>query len=301
MPSSSIDESHQAKDAPRSAALAGATQRAYRADWAHFAAWCSAHGHTPIPAAMRTLTAYLADLAPDHTASTIRRRLAAIGTMHRFNALPWDPRHPALRAALRDAALRARAPSGKAAPLTRALLHRLLATCDETARGRRDRAVLLFGFAGALRRSEIVALRVEDVVEQPGGLVLQIRGRGEGASAAAAVALPRSEEDALCPVRAWRAWQALARRTAGALFRPISRSGRIGGGSLHPDAVRRILNHRVALAGFDAEEARRLSAHALRAGFVAEAQERGLGKAEIMRHTRYKDRRSLRAAGLGAA
>ena len=86
-------------------ATAPATLRAYKADWQHFADWCAAPGFVPVPAEPAVVGAYLASLAESHAPSTIRRRLAAIGKMHRFNDLPWNPgapRHPG--AAARPAA-----------------------------------------------------------------------------------------------------------------------------------------------------------------------------------------------------
>jgi hypothetical protein len=74
-------------------AAASATLRAYKADWRHFADWCAAQGFVPVPAAPAIVGAYLADLAESYAPSTIRRRLAALGKMHRFNDLPWNPAH----------------------------------------------------------------------------------------------------------------------------------------------------------------------------------------------------------------
>ena len=74
-------------------ATAPATLRAYKADWTHFAQWCDAHGFVPVPAAPATVGAYLASLAGSHAPTTIRRRLSALGKMHRFNDLAWNPAH----------------------------------------------------------------------------------------------------------------------------------------------------------------------------------------------------------------
>ncbi|HEX3573450.1 MAG TPA: site-specific integrase, partial [Rhodopila sp.] len=74
-------------------ATAPATLRAYKADWTHFSQWCAAHGFIPVPAAPATVGAYLASLAESHAPTTIRRRLSALGKMHRFNDLPWNPAH----------------------------------------------------------------------------------------------------------------------------------------------------------------------------------------------------------------
>ena len=159
-------------------ATAAATLRAYKADWAHFSAWCAAHGFLAAPAAPATVGAYLASLADSHAPTTIRRRLAALGKMHRFNDLPWNPGHHAIQGPLRGVLRTNGRPVQKAAALTLPMLRQIVGTCDPSARGRRDRALLLFGFTGALRRSELVSLRVEDVAVVAGGLRLRIvRGK----------------------------------------------------------------------------------------------------------------------------
>ena len=276
-------------------ATAPSTLRAYKADWAHFAQWCAAHGFAPVPAAPEIVGAYLASLALTHAPTTIRRRLAAIGKLHRFNDLPWNPAHGAIQGPLLGVLRTHGRPVQKAAALTLPQLRQLLATCDASARGRRDRALLLFGFAGALRRSELVALRVEDVAVVPGGLRLRLnRGKTDPTGQGAEIGLPRGRAAETCPVRAFEAWQAVARRKAGPLFRRISTGDAIGATARHPDAVRRILAHRVALAGLTVDGVARLSAHALRVGFITAAYDKGVRDEDIMRHTRHRDLRTMR-------
>jgi integrase len=280
-------------------ASAPATLRAYKADWTHFSEWCAAKGFVPVPAAPEVVGAYLASLADTHAPATIRRRLSALGKMHRYNDLPWNPAHGAIQGPLRGLLRRHGRPAQKAAALSLAMLRQLLATCDRTARGRRDRALLLFGFAGALRRSELVALRVEDVKVDTDGLRLRIlRGKTDQEGQGAEIGLPRGKYVETCPLRAFEEWQAVAQRNAGPLFRKISTRGRVGGAALHPDAVRRILTNRLRLAGLRPEGGGqgfdRLSAHALRVGFITEAYAKGVRDEDIMAHTRHRDLRTMR-------
>jgi integrase len=103
----------------------------------------------------------------------------------------------------------------KAAALTLAMLRQILATCDDSVRGRRDRALLLFGFVGALRGSELVALRVEDVALVAGGLRLRIlRSKTDQQGQGAEIGPLRGRHLESCPVCAFDAWQAVARRKA---------------------------------------------------------------------------------------
>ena len=127
------------------------------------------------------------------------------------------------------------------------------------------------------------------------GLRLRIlRGKTDQEGQGAEIGLPRGRHTETCPLRAFEDWQAVAQRKAGPLFRKISVGGRVGGTALHPDAIRRILAHRLGMAGMTADGFDRLSAHALRVGFITEAYARGVRDEDIMRHTRHRDLRTMR-------
>jgi integrase len=276
-------------------ATAPATLRAYKADWQHFSRWCARTGFVPVPAEPATVGAYLTSLAETHAPTTIRRRLAALGKLHRFNDLPWNPAHRDIQGPLQGLLRRYGRPVQKAATLTLTMLRRLLATCDRSARGRRDRALLLLGFAGALRRSELVALQVQDVTVAAGGLRIRIaRSKTDPGGEGAEIGLPRGKHADTCPVQAFLDWQAVAKRKAGPLFRRISSGGKIAGAALHPDAVRQILVRRAGMAGLALDGSERLSAHALRVGFITAAYGAGVRDEDIMRHTRHRDLRTMR-------
>jgi integrase len=121
-----------------------------------------------------------------------------------------------------------------------------------------------------------------------------VRGKTDQAGQGAEIGLPRGRHAETCPVLAFEAWQAVARRRAGPLFRRISTGGGIGDTALHPDAVRRILAHRIQMAGLAVEGFERLSAHALRVGFITAAYDKGVRDEDIMRHTRHRDLRTMR-------
>lgn len=300
--------------------MSPATQRAYRADWAHYATWCAGTGHEPIPAAPATVAAYLASMARSHAPSTIRRRLAALGRMHRFNALPWHPGDPAIHAAL-EGVRRPGRPVRRAAAIGTGAMRRLVSACEDGPAGRRDRAMLLLAFAGALRRSELVALHADDVTATAEGLRLRLRagpdldagnrdpgnrdpgGRdtkeqgAEERGAEAEVMVARGSDAATCPVRALEAWRAVLVHRSGPLFRRVTAGGRVGRDALWPDAVRRIVLRRAAQAGLAAAGLARLTAHGLRAGAIAEAFEAGACDEDVMRRSRHRDRKTLRGYG----
>ena len=287
-----VQAAFQKADSYARSADAPATLRAYRADWEGFAAWCGTHGFLPVPAEPRVVGAYLASLAETHAPASLRRKLSAIGKMHRFNSLPWNPAHRDIQQPLRGILRQHGRPTRQAAALTMDILRQLVATCDLSARGRRDRLMLLLGFAGALRRSELVGLNVNDVARTADGLTVTVRrsktdADGEGAR----VGIPRGRHPQTCPVLAFDAWQAVALRNSGPLFRRISVAGRIASEALKPYAVQRILLHRMSLAGI---EMKALSPHAMRVGFITEAYNRGVRDEDIMKHTRHKDLRTMR-------
>ena len=276
-------------------ALAPATLRAYRADWQHFCAWCRDAGWTALPAAPETVAAYLAALATTHTSSALVRRLAALSRAHRLAGQDWPRAHPAIRNTLRGIQRTYGRPQRQAAALATEELVRLVASWDATPAGRRDRALLLLGYAGALRRSELVAVQREHITLTAEGLRLLIpRAKGDQTGKGASIGIPRGGRPDTCPVRALEVWLEVSGCRYGPVFRGIDMRGRIASGALHPDAVRRILARRAAIAGLKPPAGERLSPHGLRAGFITQAYINGARDEQIMDHTRQKDLRTMR-------
>ncbi len=210
--------------------------------------------------------------------STVRHRLAVLSEAHETQALPNPCRDRAVRALMKRSraayARRGDLPQGKDA-LTREPLEQLLATCDDTLIGLRDRAMLLFAWAsGGRRRSEVAAATMEQLRRTPEGYVYVLahsKTNQEG----------RARPDIYKPVagraaRALDAWLAAAGITQGPLFRRVRRGGIVGeaGGR----SLRRMVQARARQAGLDGDYA----AHSLRAGFITEAGRQGLPLAEVM-------------------
>jgi integrase len=277
------------------AALAPATLRAYRADWNHFLSWCREAGWAALPASPHTVAAYLAALAPTHTASVLERRLATLSRAHRLAGIDWPRAHPAIRNTLRGIQREHAKPKQQASALATDELIRLIETCETTLTGRRDRALLLIGYAGALRRSELVAITREDVVFTQDGLRLTIpRAKGDQTGKGARLGIPRGQRPDTCPVRALELWLEVSGCRFGPVFRAIDRLGVIATQALHADSVRLILARRASLAGLTAPEGEHLSPHGLRAGFITQAYIAGARDEQIMEHTRQKDLRTMR-------
>jgi len=263
------------------------TLRAYRADWADFAAWCARYALSALPAAPETVALYLAALADaGRSASTLQRRLSAISQAHQVAGLETPTRAALVR--LTWAGIRrtiGTAQTGKA-PLVTADLRRLVATLPATLPGARDRALLLVGFAGAFRRAELVGLDVADVVATRDGLVATIRRaktdqEGQGRT----LGLPYGSHPATCPVRALADWRAAGAIAAGPLFRRIDRHGNVGAARLSDRAVALIVQRAAAAAGLDPA---RYAGHSLRSGLATAAAQAGVGERAIMAQTGHR-------------
>lgn len=276
-------------------AYAPATIAAYEADCAHFEQWCRAEGRVALPADLDTITRYIAAHGELLGRATLARRLVGIGFAHRAASHAWVGGHPLVKATLRGVLRRHGKPARQAAALMTDEVRALVATCDGSASGLRDRALLLVGYAGGLRRSELVAIERHDIEDVPGGVRIRIqRSKTDPTGEGAFIGLALGEHRETCPIRALRAWIAASEADAGAVFRKISRSGRIAFDGLTPGAVRRILLRRAALAGLRVAASERLSPHGLRAGFITQAHLNGAGEEAIMAQARHRDWRSTR-------
>ena len=288
-------EALKAAEAYARVALAPETRRAYAADWAHFAEWCRAAGCAPLPAEPAAVAAYLAALAPLYSRSALERRLAAIGHAHRLRELEWSAGHPAIRATLRGIYRTHHRRTRQAAALTSAELRRLVAACGGDLTGTRDRALLLLGFAGALRRSELVAVDREHIRLAETGLRLLLpSSKTDAEGKGGELGIARGKRRETCPVRALEEWLDASDCRYGPVFRKVDRWGNIEHRRLGGDAVRDILLRRAAAARITVEGGERLSPHGLRAGFVTEAYMAGARDEQVMDHTRHRDLKTMR-------
>jgi site-specific recombinase XerD len=277
-----------------------ATRRAYRSDWQDFAAWCSGHGVAELPAAPAALASYIAQLADrGKKVSTIRRRIAAIAYAHRLKGFPVPTDAEPVKAVLSGIRRRIGVAVTRKAPATARALQKMTgarrqkeaAACD--LRTLRDRALLLLGFAAALRRSELVALDVADLEFLDRGLIVHIRkSKTDQDGAGAEIAVPNGTK--LKPVAAVREWLAAAAIADGPVFRPIGKGKR---GSVKPTrltdkSVAEIVKRYAAAAGFDAAT---FSGHSMRAGFITSALENGADFFKVMDVSRHRDVDVMRA------
>jgi integrase len=257
------------------------TKRAYAAAWADFTAWCAEVGRVSLPASPETVGTFLAARAGTHKAASLDMRLVAIGQAHRLKGHPLDARHPAIRETMKGIRrTHGTAPAKKAAAVVDVLRDAISELAKVPGpRALRDRALLLVGFAGALRRSELVALDVADLRFVAEGLVLTLRRRktdqdGRGTE----IAIPFGQSERTCPVLALRAWLAAAAITSGPVFVSVNRHGGVGAARLSPVDVARAVKAAVGAAGYDPEE---YAGHSLRSGFITSAARAGVAERHI--------------------
>jgi len=249
---------------------ATATRSSYATAWADFAAWCASRGLAALPAVPAAVALYLTDRAGDLAVSTLNRRLVAIGHAHHAAGHPDPADAPAVRAVWRGIRRTVGvAAEGKAPLLVGQLRAALSGLDDDRLLVRRDRALLLIGFAGALRRSELVALDAGDVERTDDGLIVTVRrSKTDQEARGRKLGIPHGAHPDTNPVRAFTAWCDAAGISDGPLFRPVTRHGHLQPGRLTVRGIALAVKRAAARAGLDPA---RYSGHSLRAGFVTSA------------------------------
>lgn len=315
-----------ARDYARAAASEN-TLKAYAKDWAHFTRWCRMKGAEPLPPSLEMIGLYLADLASPTGASpalsvpSIERRLSGMAWNYSQRGFALDRKNRHISSVLAGIKRKhARPPVQKEAILAEDILA-MVATLPFDLRGLRDRAILLIGFAGGLRRSEIVSLDYgkDDTADSGGwvdileaGAILTLRGKTGWRE----VEIARGSSDQTCPVHALSQWLHFAKINFGPVFVGISRDGvRPSETRLNDKHVARLIKSCARDAGLrpdlpEAERLRLFSGHSLRAGLASSAEvderyvQKQLGHASAEMTRRYQRRRDrfrinlTKAAGL---
>ena len=262
------------------------TEIEYGKAWNYFEAWCKRNNYVALPADPLTVAAYLADSAREHKLSTLRQWSAAIGSKHRTAQFEDPTRSEGCKETLEGLAREYGATQEKKAPITREELAEMIVRTEDDLRGTRDRALLLVGFAGALRRSEIVALEVRDVEFVRGDVVLTLRqSKTDQTKRGQTICLPADANTILNPAVALREWLTVAEITDGKVFRKVDRWGKVWTHGLTAPRVAETVKRYAELAGIDTD---RVSGHSLRAGFITTAIHAGYTAAQVAEISRHK-------------
>jgi site-specific recombinase XerD len=268
------------------------TLRAYRSDWSHFVAWCKVHNQSALPATSDTVALYVADLASTHKPGTLTRRLSAISQAHGIAELE----SPTAAAKVRLVIAGIRRSQGTAqtakTPVLVDDLRKMISELQENLLGVRNRALLLIGFAGAFRRSELVALDFSDAAVTREGLVVTIlKSKTDQEGEGRKIGIPYGAHLATCPIRSLHEWLERSGIKEGPLFRPINRHGTMAETRLSGAAVAAVVKRYVEESGLDASG---FAGHSLRSGLATSAAMAGASERSIMNQTGHRSLNMVR-------
>jgi len=262
------------------AAKSARTRTEYARDWAHFPAWCAERGVASLPASAPAVACYLGTLGGRLKIASIRRRVVAISQRHKERGFDSPTAHKLVREVVTGIARTHGSAQAQKAAITTDVLMNLLKVLDrESLRGQRDRAILLLGFSGVFRRSELAALDVADLAFDERGIVVSVAHsktdqEGVGRQVAVPFVLSNAQR---CPVTAVREWLRVAEITNGPVFRTFAlprgrhdRVERLREHRMDGRDIARVVQRTIALAGVEGD----FGGHSLGAGFVTAAAQR---------------------------
>ena len=271
VPVASIEDALEAATDYAKASRSAATWRAYESDWQIFQTWCEVVGLRALPATPHTVALFIAAEAKQGRApSTLSRRLAAIRLVHVGARVPSP--HDAIEVdeVMRGIRRKWKRPPVQKAPAVDDEIKRMVDAVEpQTLRGMRDRALLLLGFAGAFRRSELVGLDVDNLTQRDEGLSILIpSSKTDQEGIGQVVAIPRVPDSPYCPVRGVLDWLVVAAISSGPVFRRVNRGDMVGESRLTAQSVALIIKALAAKVDLDPA---RYAGHSLRSGFLTSA------------------------------
>ncbi len=265
------------------ASLSGSTMKAYSSDWLDFEFWCKRTGRQSLPATSDTVALYLTKMSDHLKSSSLKRRVTAISKIHELKKFESPTKDAQVKSVVRGI-LRAKSERQKhAEPTLIEHIQKMVSNQPDSLKGIRDRALILIGFAGGFRRSEIVSLKLEDIEVGDQGIIINLRksktdqtGRGRK------IAIAFGANAETCPVKSLESWLKASGITEGPLFRPINKWGQISSEQMTDQSVRLILKDSLTRAGISEKG---FSGHSLRAGFATVAAINGASEREIQKTT----------------
>lgn len=263
------------------------TRRGYSSDWNIFCSFCETHGLTPLPAAPEVVALFLTSEAKKgRKSSTLQRRISSISQAHQVAGLESPTKTMAVDSVW--AGIRKKHGTAQQGVMPALIddIRAMVDTLPDSLLGIRDRALLLVGFASAVRRSELVSFDVPDVEETRDGLVLTLRKsktdqEGEGRK----IGIPYGSYADTCPVRAYREWIEASRIVSGPIFRSVDRHGNLKSKRLSDKTVALVVKRCAEAANLDPKK---YAGHSLRSGLATAAAIAGKSERAIMEQTGHK-------------
>ncbi len=285
-------------------AIAKNTRRGYRSDWNHFEKWCLENNHTPMPSTPETIATYLKEMLKtgyidksgnqqSYKASAFQRRIAAISQIHQAMGYENPPTHDYLvRNTMKGIRRKIGTNQRKKAPIEIDALRQMVTIQDDSSLGIRNRALLVIGFTGAFRRSELVAINIEDIEFTRDGIKIFIPKSktdqdGEGYN----IGLPYGSNPLTCPVRSLQDWLHDSGINSGPVFRRIDRHSKIYG-RLTAQSVRLVVCNAAEKVGLDPKQ---FAGHSLRSGFITTSYLAGKTERVIMKQSRHESIKVMRS------
>lgn len=275
------------------ASKAPATRAAYRRWWRTFTEWCDTAGLQSLPAAPEAVALFAVHLTDKlgRKPSTVGQAMAALAAAHKAAGHPTPTTSPKVKAVLAGIRRKHGTAQRQVRPVMASDLVRMVQAQPETLKGLRDAALLLVGFAGGFRRSELVAIDVEDLEFTEDGVIVRVRrSKTDQEGSGREVGIPFGSRPVTCPVRALRRWLRAADIGSGAVFVGV-RHGRLTGRRLRGVDVARVVKSSSVLVGLDPAT---YSGHSLRSGLATSAAKAGRSEMSIMRQTGHRSVGTLR-------
>jgi len=274
------------------ASKAESTLRGYRSDWSHFCAWCDGHGVCFLPASPEIVAAYIAEYASFLRVGSIQRRLNAIAEAHKAVGLESPTSTGVVKNTMKGIRRTKGTPPVQKTPALTDDVRAMVNAAGTDLIGLRDRALILLGFAGAFRRSELVGLDLSDLDFTQDGLTVTLRRSktdqyGQGRK----IGIPYGSNPETCPVRVLQTWIGRAALASGSVFLSVNRHEQIQPGRLAGIAVARIVKKLAARAGLDPAK---YAGHSLRAGHATSAAIAGASERSIMNQTGHRSVQTAR-------
>jgi len=260
------------------------TLRAYKADYKDFSLFCSKNNFQSMPTQPNIMALYLTHLSKTSKYSTLKIRLASISALHKMKGQYIDTKHPIIMENLMGIK-RANGSNQKGKkPILindlKALIEAIHQSLEKDLRKTRDKAIVLIGFSGGFRRSELVSIDYEDLEFVVEGVKIFVkRSKTDQSGEGMTKAIPYFENQDFCPVIALKKWIEASQIKRGKIFE-ISDKG-----------VALIIKKYANLAGLDAQ---RYAGHSLRSGFATSTAESGAEERNIMTMTGHKSTEMVR-------
>jgi site-specific recombinase XerD len=280
------------------------TLRAYKSDFKDFGAFCSRHGLSSLPTEPKIVSLYLTHLSKNSKISTLRRRLVSISMVHKLKGHYLDTKHPIIVENLMGIRrVKGSIQKGKKPILInhlKLIINSINEQNSNNTKKLRDKAIILIGFGGGFRRTELISIDYEDLEFVPEGLKIIVRKSktdqfGEGMIKG----LPYFDDQNYCPVINLRNWLEISKIKSGPIFRRFSKGSVLTDNRLTDQSVVLLIKEHLRLAGI---ENKNFAGHSLRSGFATVAADAGADERSIMAMTGHKTtqmvRRYIREANL---